>query len=184
VNVVCFLGSPRAGGNTETLLLEAVAGTGEDVRIFNLPLMDIGPCRSCGECEETGACSIDDDMREVYGALLKADRIILASPIYFMGLPAQLKAMIDRCQALWCGKYLLKRPIARHGRKGLLLLVGGRKKKAGIKCAGATATAFFRTVSVPEHTTLAYTGIDAKGDIRRHPTALAEAREAGGRLVQ
>ena len=67
---------------------------------------------------------------QIYNAIKTADRIILASPIFFFGLNAQAKIMIDRCQAFWCEKYLLKKPIpeGKFGRKGLLLLVGGHGK--------------------------------------------------------
>ena len=74
-------------------------------------------------------------------------------------------------------------PSGQCGRKGLLLLVGGMKKDTGIQCAGATATAFFRTISVPEHETLSYLSIDKKGAIINHPSALNDAYEAGARLV-
>ena len=92
--------------------------------------------------------------------------------------------MVDRCQAFWCEKYLLKKviPAGPHGRKGLLLLVGGMKKDDGKHCAEAVAKGFFRTCSVQEHETLFFGGVDAKGDVQKHPTALQEAYEAGKRL--
>jgi hypothetical protein len=123
-------------------------------------------------------------MDEIYGAIREADRIVLASPVFFFALSAQAKIMIDRCQAFWCEKYLLKRsiPAGPNGRKGLLLLVGGMEKDIGIKCPEVTAKAFFRTISVPEHETLGLLGVDAKGEIYKHPTALADAYEAGRRL--
>ena len=94
--------------------------------------------------------------------------------------------MIDRCQAFWCEKYLLKKPIpeGEFGRKGLLLLVGGMEKEAGVKCSEATAKAFFRTISVPEHKILSFLGVDAKGAILKHPSALKDAYEAGKELVK
>jgi len=52
-----------------------------------------------------------------------------------------------------------------------------------MQCAGTSAKAFFRTISVPEHKTLGYTGVDAKGAISIHPTALTDAYEAGKELV-
>jgi hypothetical protein len=58
------------------------------------------------------------------------------------------------------------------------------KKEIGIECSGATAKAFFRTISIPEHKTLGYLGVDAKGDILKHPTALKDAYEAGEKLVK
>ena len=188
MNIVAFLGSPRKEGNTELLFNEAVRGveeSGHSIQIFNLNLMNISPCQDCGGCEDTGTCIFEDDMVQIYNAIRGADRLVLASPIFFFALSAQTKIMIDRCQCFWCEKYLLKKPIPEgpYGRKGLLLLVGGMKKEIGLQCAEASAKAFFRTVSVRENKTLSYMGVDAKGAILKHPTALKEAYEAGKELV-
>jgi multimeric flavodoxin WrbA len=186
MKIIAFNGSPRKGGNTETLLSAAIKGTGQEVTIYRLNTMDFSPCQNCGGCEETGECILEDEFTPVYEDIRTADRIILASPVFFMGLSAQTKAMVDRCQALWCEKFLLKReiPSGPHGRKGLILLVGGMEKEAGIDCAAKGATAFLRTVSIPENDTLKYMGVDAKGDILKHPTALKDAEEAGRKLAE
>lgn len=191
MKVIAFLGSPRKDGNTELLLKEAIkgieaSGSPSGAEVFNLNLIKISPCQDCGGCDETGKCIVEDEMSQIYNAIRTADRIILASPIFFFGLSAQTKIMIDRCQAFWCEKYLLKKPIpeGRYGRKGLLLLVGGMEKDTGIKCSEATARAFFRTISVREHKTLSFLGVDAKGSILKHPTALKDAYEAGKELVR
>jgi multimeric flavodoxin WrbA len=189
MKVIAFLGSPRENGNTELLLGEAirgVEGSGSAVEIFTLNKMNIMPCQNCGGCDETGVCIYEDDMTRIYEAIRNADRIILASPIFFFALSAQTKIMIDRCQAFWCGKYLLRKPIPEgpYRRKGLLLLVGGMKKEIGIQCAEATVKAFFRTISVPEHKTLAHMGIDEKGAILKHPSLLQDSYKAGQELVK
>jgi multimeric flavodoxin WrbA len=189
MQVLAFLGSPRNNGNTELLLNEAIKGieaSGSAVKTINLNLANIRPCQNCGGCEQTGTCIIEDDMTAIAAEIRTADRIILASPIFFFGLSAQTKAMVDRCQSFWCEKYLLKRsiPEGQFGRKGLLILVGGMKKQVGVDCGNATATAFFRTVSVREHRVISYLGVDAQGAITEHPTALQEALEAGRELVR
>jgi len=188
MKVIALLGSPRENGNTELLLREVIRGVEESglkVKVFRLNKMNIMPCQNCGGCEETGCCIYEDDMVQIYDAIRRAERIILASPIFFFGLSAQAKIMVDRCQAFWCEKYLLKKtiPEGQHGRRGLLLLVGGMRKEIGVQCAEATAKAFFRTISVPEHKTLAYMGVDAKGAILKHPSALQEAYKAGQQLI-
>lgn len=188
MNIVAFCGSPRKNGNTELLLKEAVKGiedAGRSVKIYNLNIMNIKPCQNCGGCNENGECIFRDDMDQIYDAIRSAHRIILASPIFFFALSAQTKLMIDRCQCLWIEKYILKKKIdgGRLGRRGLLLLVGGMKKDIGMTCADACARAFLRTVSVPEHSVLSYMGIDEKGAILSHPSALSEAYEAGKKLV-
>lgn len=182
--ITAFHASPRVGGNTDLLLTETLRAINPSlhrVRLFRLDGMDIRPCRNCGGCEDTGVCVTKDGMTEIYESIREADRIVLASPIFFFGLSSQAKIMIDRCQAFWCEKYLLKRQIPGgvHGRKGLLLLVGGMKKEAGAQCSNTTATAFFRSISVPEHAVLSYLGVDAKGAILDHPTAMADAYRAG-----
>ena len=188
MKVAAFHGSPRADGNIDILLketLKAIEEAGHEVQLFKLNNAGIEPCQDCGGCDETGVCIINDKMDEIYNAIKSADRVILASPIFFFGLSAQAKIMIDRCQSFWCEKYLLKKPIpeGQYKRKGLLLLVGGMKKEIGIQCAEATAKAFFRSVSIPTHETLSFTGVDAKGAILQHPTALKDAYEAGKRLA-
>ncbi len=189
MNIIAFSGSPRKNGNTELLLKETVKSiedAGHTVKTFYLNVMNIKPCQDCGGCNETGICIFEDDMFQIYDAIRSADRIILASPIFFFSVTAQLKLMIDRCQSFWCEKYLLKTPIeaSKFGRKGLFLLVGAMEKHIGVECAEACAQAFFRTISVPEHDTLNYLGIDSKGEILKHPSALKEAYEAGQKLVK
>lgn len=189
MKIIAFNGSPRIGGNTELLLNEALkplVEAGHDAKVFQLNSMNIKPCQECGGCSTTGECIMADDMQKIFDAIREADRVILASPIFFFSVSAQTKAMIDRCQAFWCEKYLLNKPIlpGTHGRKGLLLLVGGMKKDEGMDCAELTAKAFFRTVSVPVHETLRFSGVDAKGDILKHPTAFRDVREAGKKLAE
>lgn len=188
MKVAAFHGSPRTDGNIDILLKEALRAideAGHEVKLFKLNNLSIKPCQDCGGCDETGVCIINDDMDEIYDAIREADRVILASPIFFFGLSAQAKSMIDRCQSFWCEKYLLKKPLpeGQYKRKGLLLLVGGMKKEIGIQCAEAAAKAFFRSISIPLHETLSFNGVDKKGAILQHPTALKDAYEAGKRLA-
>lgn len=189
MHIIAFLGSPRKEGNSDLLLKETIRAIETlrlKVKTFNLNEMNIKPCQNCGGCDESGICIVEDEMSEIYNDIRSADRIILASPIFFFALSAQTKTMIDRCQSFWCEKYLLKRPLheGKFGRKGLLLLVGGMKKEIGITCGEATARAFFRTVNVPEHKTLSFLGVDAQGAILKHPTALKEVYESGKELVR
>ncbi|MEK6657354.1 MAG: flavodoxin family protein [Nitrospirota bacterium] len=188
MKIAALHGSPREEGNIDILLkaaLKPIEEAGHDIQLFKLNNADIQPCQDCGGCDETGICIINDDMDKIYDAIREADRVILASPIFFFGLSAQAKSMIDRCQSFWCEKYLLKKPIpeGQYKRKGLLLLVGGMKKEIGIQCAEAAAKAFFRSISIPLHETLSFTGVDKKGAILQHPTALKDAYEAGKRLA-
>lgn len=192
MKILAFNGSPRKGGNTELLLNEAVRAAqekGAEVVLYDLNRLDARPCQNCGRCDETGRCVIEDAMQDIHREIKTADRFILASPIYFFGLSAQTKIMIDRCQAFWYEKYIRKQPTppGPYGRKGLLILVGGMKKddkNEGFHCAEVTARAFFRTINVQEHETLSFGSVDAKAAIKEHPSALRDAFEAGCRLAE
>jgi multimeric flavodoxin WrbA len=191
MNVIAFNGSPRREGNTDILLAEALRGVKEragSVTVYQLSTLNLKPCLSCGHCDDTARCIIKDDMQDIHERIRSADRIIVASPIFFFGVSAQTKIMIDRCQSFWAEKYVHKKPVTPgpFGRKGLLLLVGGMKRNAknvGFECSEASVRAFFRTVNVQEHATVAFDNIDEKGAIIRHPTALSDAYKAGKLLV-
>ncbi|MDP6100364.1 MAG: flavodoxin family protein [Dehalococcoidia bacterium] len=190
--VLGLTGSPRRGGNTETLLDSALqaaqqaGATTEKVAPGNLMAR---PCQHCDGCLHTGVCIIDDDMQPLHKKLLEADRLVLATPIFFMTVSAQTKTTIDRCQALWVAKYLLKQ---RHDkasdgsrRRGLWIGVAGTDRPAPYLFDGArmVVRAFFAACDVEFGEELLYTAMDKYREVHLHPTALQEARDAGSRLV-
>ena len=189
LSLLGILGSPRRGGNAECLLDEALKGaasSGALVEKVVLADRNIHPCRGCGDCDATGICTFLDDMPPLLDKLRTVDRLVLASPVYFLSVTAQTKTMIDRCQAQWAAKYLLKRPIPRHSspqRRGLFLSAAGWKSPAVFQCAVRVVRAFFVTLDFRYDGDLLYNGMDEKGDILKHPLALKEAFEAGARLA-
>ncbi len=185
-----LFGSPRQGGNTDLLLEEMLKGAqskGAEIERIFLSHLDISGCRECRSCETTGNCVVQDQMQEIYPKLMEADYIILASPIFFYGVTAQAKRMIDRCQALWARKYVLKKsPMGKRGamkRKGWFLSVGGSGGEKVFDGAIHTVRYFFDALDVEYTGELTFRRIDAKGAIKKHPSALKEAFEAGQRLV-
>lgn len=189
LKVLAIAGSPRRGGNTDLLLQEVTRGaksSGAEVKTIFLCELSIAPCRHCDECLETGRCAIEDDMQWIHRELRRADRLALASPIFFMGVTAQTKAMIDRCQALWALKYVLKLPVPTNEgreRRGIFVSVGGRRGQGLFQPAMATVKSFFKTLDFSYADELLFSGIDEKGAIAQHPTALKEAFLAGQRLA-
>jgi multimeric flavodoxin WrbA len=189
MRVLGLFGSPRRGGNTELLLEEALKGAeseGAEVERIYLSDYTITPCKECHGCDQTGHCVILDDMQKIYPKLLEADIIILASPIFFYGVTAWAKALIDRSQALWARKYLLKDPsLGKEGkkRKGFLISVGATKGQKVFEGAVLTAKYFFDVLNAEYMGELLFKGVEAKGDILKHPGALHQAFEAGRRLV-
>jgi multimeric flavodoxin WrbA len=189
LKVLGITGSPRRGGNTDLLLAEVMRGAasrGAEVKTIVLNDLDITPCQHCDACQKKGECRIKDDMRMVYRQLEQADRLVLASPIHFMAVTAQMKAMIDRCQVLWARKYVLKMPPLgdRRERKGLFVSVGGRKVADMFEPALAVVKALFRVLDITYVGALTYPGIDEKGAIAKHPDALEQAFLAGQKLAE
>ncbi|MBA7681466.1 hypothetical protein ES703_89805 [subsurface metagenome] len=188
MKVLGIAGSPRRGGNTDLLLAEVMKGAasrGAEVKTIILNDLAISPCQHCDACLEAGRCKIEDDMQMVYRELEDADRIVLASPIQFMGVTAQMKAMIDRCQALWARKYVLKLPPLgnRRERKGFFISVGGRKVANVFEPALVMVKTVFRIIDITYAGELLFPGIDEKGAIAKHPDALRQAFLAGQKLV-
>ena len=189
MKVLGIFGSPRKGGNTELLLEEALRGAekeGADVERLHVASFHITPCTECLQCLEKGECVVQDDMQKIYPKLLESDIIILASPIFFYGITAWAKAVVDRSQALWARKYVLKDPsLGKEGkrRKGFLISVGGTKGQKVFEGAILTAKYFFDVLNADYVGELVFRNMDAKGDILKQPDALRQAFESGRKLV-
>jgi multimeric flavodoxin WrbA len=189
MKVLGIAGSPRRGGNTDTLLAEMLRGAaakGAETETIILSKLKIKTCQHCDKCLTDGNCVIQDDMQGIYKALEDADVIILASPVQFMGPTAEMKAMMDRCQAIWARKYVLKVPPLnpKKERKGFFISVGGRKIANLFEPSLVMMKTLFRTLDVNYAGELLFSGIDEKGDILKHPDALPQAFAAGRNLAE
>jgi len=99
IYIVGVVGSPRVNGNTEILLSEALRAAAEDgaqTELIRLADKEIKPCDACLSCRQTGECHIKDDFQEIFEKMVRADGIILASPVYFGSATPQIMALIDR----------------------------------------------------------------------------------------
>ncbi len=189
MKVLGIAGSPRRGGNTDLLLAEVMRGAaskGAEVKTIVLNDLKFTPCQHCDACLKTGRCKFDDDMQMLYREMEQADRIVFASPIHFTGVTAQMKTMIDRLQALWVRKYVLKVPPLgdRRERKGLFISVGGRKITNLFESALDMMKTVFRILDIAYAGELLFRGIDEKGAIAKNPDALHQAFLAGQKLVE
>ena len=102
--VLILSGSPRKGGNSDILCDEFARGAteaGHEVEKNPCRGKENRHCRACYACRGTGVCAIKDDMTEVLQKMIDADVLVLASPVYFYSIDAQLKALIDRTVARW-----------------------------------------------------------------------------------
>jgi len=186
--VLGLMGSPRRQGNTDLLLtafLDGAQAQGAEVLKVDVAFKNIAPCQECRFCEQHGFCrQHDDDMREIYHLLRRADVVALATPIFFYGPSAQLKALIDRSQAFWARRYVMKLTDPKANfRKGFLLAVGATKGKDLFIGTSLTAKYFFDAVAASYEGFLGFRQMEEPGAIASHATALGEAKEKGEGLT-
>ncbi len=189
MDVLVFLGSPRKKGNSEILamsLLEGVRQAGGSPEIIRLCDLKISPCISCGGCNKTGRCVVEDDMIPLYEKIITIDKIIVVSPIFFYGITAQTKAFIDRTQALWNRKRLLQKKgewVDNPKRQGFFVSVAATKGAKIFDGAILTMKYGFDAMGMQYGGDFLVTGPDKRGDIATYKQKLAEAREAGKNFI-
>ncbi|MHC4600104.1 MAG: flavodoxin family protein [Planctomycetota bacterium] len=190
VDVLALLGSPRAKGNSETLLealLEPACARGWNVEKLRISTLDFLPCRGCHYCEKHGECVQKDAMQEAYPRLLDARFVVLTTPVYYYNVPGKTKSFIDRSQALWARKYRPVGgkgpvPISEPGRKGFVVASGATRGKRLFEGLALTTRYFFDAIDVSDAGLYGVRGLEEADDARNKPEATAEAREAGERL--
>ena len=149
MKVLAISSSPRKGGNSDVLcdeFLKGAAENGHEVQKIRLAEKKIAPCLACYGCTDSHVCVRRDDMAEVLEALKAADVIVLASPVYFYGISAQLKAVIDRLHTPMRNSFPIK--------KLALILVGA-----------ATLPEMFDAIKVQYKLALNFFGLEDAGTV-------------------
>ena len=191
VTVIGISGSPHRHGNTETLLdsfLNGAAQGGAETDKIILRSMNYTPCRGCNACHKTGECIVQDDAEIIIERVMSCDCLAVASPIYSMGITAELKGLIDRAQYIWAQKFILKTSfyqddvIRRH--KGIFISTAGLPWEHVFDAAFPAITAFFNTLGIEYYDNIIANDMDTYKGIRGHPTALNEAFAKGEDIVR
>lgn len=188
MNVLGISGSPKRAGLTELLLdkaLEGARSVGLLTEKIIVSELDIKPCRGDEGCSDTGECETGDDMKPIREKIGSAGAVIIATPIYFGSVSAQLKTMIDRFQPDWVAKYVLKKAAKKAGRaKGLLIGVAGQDKKEYFENARLVVRLLFATLNIDHSGELFLGGTNSKtpAQAAKNEEALAEAFRLGAGL--
>ena len=190
IRVLGLATSPREKGNTAILLdaaLEGARNEGARVERIDAAQIKINPCLACNACFKEGKCVQNDDMQKLYPFLESYEYIIIAAPIFSMGLCAQAKALIDRLQCFWARKYILKkRSTGRDTEKsrGLWISTAGSELERVFDGARPTISYFFAMLEIKKHESLTFRGVDEAGAILSVPGALEAARVLGARQTR
>jgi len=194
IKVLAFAGSPRRGGNSETLLdwvLDAMKKEG-DVEIEKIALTeaDVHPCKGCNACEVLNKCVQRDGMDILHDKIIEADCMVLAAPIYCMGICSQAKALIDRFQVFRSRKFVLKLPVVPPERKGkrlgVFLSTAGQDWDHVFNGAVPSVKCFYHVVEIRDADIhyLMINNVDEKGAILNHPSAKADAERLGHDVIR
>ena len=193
IKILAFAGSPRRHGNSEILLDWVLASMDAepDVSIEKVPLTEanIHMCNGCNACEKLNKCIQRDGMDIYHDKIIETDCIVLSSPIFCMGLAAQVKALVDRAQVFRSRKYVLKLPIVPPERKGkrfgLFLATAGQNWSYVFDAAVPSVKCFFHVIDVKDSdiSYLMINGVDEKGAIEHHATAKTDAEKLGKAVV-
>ena len=188
--VLGILGSPRLEGNTADLLeavLEGARSAGADTERLDLARMRINACIECRRCDESAECAVKtDDMQQIYSRIRNVDAIVLASPIFFMSVSAQTKAMIDRCQSYWVERFVhgVRAYEGRERPKGLYVACAGSQREIVFDPARHVVKAFFAAIDY-EYTGEVLLGFTDDPDLQpRKTVAVEQAVRAGKGLVR
>lgn len=173
-NIVVLAGSVRKGGNTELLVQAFVEGAKKNnsVEVISVADYKVNPCIGCNTCfdREEYECFQKDDMTKVYETLKVADVLVIASPVYFYGVSAQLKALIDRLHTPMRNEFWIK--------KLALILVGAATLPElfdAIKMQYRLVLNYFK---LEDAGTVCVRGAKDKGDVK-DTTGIEEAYQLG-----
>ena len=172
--VLILSGSPRKNGNSDLLCNEFMRGAkeaGHDTEKIRIAEKTIGYCHGCYYCKDSGGkCAIKDDMAEILQKMIDADVLVLASPVYFYSIDAQLKALIDRTVARWTEV---------KNKEFYYIMTAADGEKEAMDTTLACFRGYADCVSGAKEMGVIYgTGVYEKGEIKDN-AAMAEAYEMG-----
>jgi multimeric flavodoxin WrbA len=185
MKILAIYGSPRKGGNSDTLLDEFIRGAadaGAAVTKKYLRDMKIAPCTECGDCDETGVCIFDDDYQHVYNLIEDVDAMIVSSPVFFYGVTAIVKAFIDRSQQFWVRKNKLGKyeGVSEEDKKhGYFLSVGGTMGNKIFDGPLFNMKYFYDAIDFKFEDAFLFRGMEGKDDARGRQDVLKECYDAG-----
>jgi len=183
MKILAVLGSARKGGNTHTLIKEALKGAGASrgTKVYTLSEMSIHGCQGCLGCRVDGSdgCILMDDMQVLYKAIKDADAVILGSPIYYGEVTGQMKSFMDRWYAL---RDHDRNPRIAEGKKALFILTQGAE--GAERYTGATRRVEHILASYGmKPAVVVFAGLEKKGAAKADEKALGKALKAGAGLI-
>ncbi len=188
MNIVCLLGSPRPSGNSATLakrFLDTAAGLGGRVRTFHLNQLAYRGCQACYACKQKlDRCILEDDLTEVLAAVVEAEVLVTATPVYFGEVSSQLKGFIDRTFSYLKPDYLTNPNPCRlgPGKQWVFIASQGHNDPDVFADVYPRYAYFFKWFGFGATHAIRACGVRQAGEVAERPEAMARAEEVA-RLV-
>lgn len=188
-DVLILQGSPRPDGSCAVLAgwaAEAAASAGRSAEVVFVHDLEVHPCIGCYQCFNTGACTFDDDMTALGTAIRAARLLVVCTPVYTNTVPAGLKAVLDRAQAI-CAGSALGEGVTGYGQMGVLLATAGRQGLENFRCVRSVVGAFMANLGISPHGEVLVDDLDELRDprhiggleLRVRSTIISALHEAG-----
>lgn len=170
-NVLILSASPRKGGNSDILCDQFKKGAedaGHTVEKISLYDKNIGFCRACYACFQSGECVIHDNMADILEKMQSAEVLVVATPTFFLSMNGMLKTTIDRFLPKW----------QELGGHDVYFIITGHDGKEGLKLVGDELTTIFRQLGNRVKDIIWGEGVWQKGEVRG-TQAMTRAYQAG-----
>ncbi|MCP4229463.1 MAG: flavodoxin family protein [bacterium] len=184
MRVVGFVGSPRKGGNSETLVKEVLAGAAEnggETEIYYLNDLSIKGCQACGACKTSDVCATDDDMLPLLDEIKGAAAIIVGSPVYMYQMTGQTKLFFDRFFALLDRS---SNPRFEKGKPVVLVFAQGETDEDAYTAYFDHTARFLTVVGFNVKNVIIAAGVVGTGEAKEIEGVMIAARDAGRELIE
>lgn len=188
MKIVSLLGSPRSQGNSSTItrrFQDTAAGLGAEVLTYELNRLTYRGCQGCYACKKSlDHCILNDDLTGVLAAVTEADMVVLATPVYYGEVTAQLKAFIDRTYSYLKPDYLTNPAPSRLAPKKLVFVITqGHPDEALFADIFTRYDSFLKWLGFSETHLLRVCGIGPSTVDAVPPQVLDQARDLANKLM-
>ncbi len=164
-DVLIIASSPRKNSNSTFAAKKLAENINKKYKIININNFFLKPCNGCLGCSKTFKCIIKDSFKKILILLNKAKIVIVASPVYFTGVPGQLKIFIDRNQQQW-EKYV-KGKLKNRKKEGYIILTSGAAVRKYFKPAESEILSFFAVNGIKCKKIFRFSRMDKQGEINK-----------------
>ncbi|MEN6486143.1 MAG: flavodoxin family protein [Syntrophobacteraceae bacterium] len=183
MKIVCLLGSPRQKANSSMIaarFCETARKLGADIRTFRLNDLNFRGCQGCHACKtKLDRCALEDDLTEVLEAVRETDVLVLASPVYYWDVSAQVKAFLDRTFSYLVPDFITSPRKSRlaPGKKLVLILAQNNPDRSSFTHIFEKFDYFFRAYGFTDTRQIRAFGVGGPGEVENQPDVLELAGE-------